>query len=109
MVEGIGRSMLKGESQRGAFLRACVVNRCLACMRTNKALFLIVLVVISITLVPLYGILFPPLVDLPEHLLVSKLLWETVFHVSRLDLEISWYLSYRLFSFLMLIFITFFK
>ena len=62
-----------------------------------------VLVVALIALVPLYGILFPPLVDLPEHILLGKLLWEKLTGVSHLDLEISWFIGYRLFSALMMI------
>ena len=55
--------------------------------------------------IPLYGILFPPLVDLPEHILISKLLWEKFTGVSHLDLEISWILGYRLFpAFMMIVF-----
>src|SRR5436190_18940358 len=74
-------------------------------IRTNKALFLTVLVVVLITLVPLYGILFAPLPDLPEHLLVSKLLWEKLSGVSHLDIEVSRFLGYRLFpAFMMIVF-----
>ena len=72
-------------------------------IRTNKAVFLMVLLVGLFALVPLYGILFPPLVDLPEHILLAKLLWEKITGVSHLDLEISWFLGYRLFSALMMI------
>ncbi len=72
-------------------------------LRNNKALFLMVLLVGLIALVPLYGMLFPPLVDLPEHVLLAKLLWEKITGVTHLDLEISWFLGYRLFSVLMLI------
>ena len=78
-------------------------------MRDNKALFLMVLSVVLIALVPLYGILFPPLVDLPEHLLMSKLLWEKLSGASHLDLEISSFLGYRLFPALMMIAIPFCK
>lgn len=95
---------MESKSQRGAFLyvTACA-NKCTAWIRSNKALFVVVLVVGLIALVPLYGILFPPLVDLPEHLLISKLLWEKLSGVSHLDLEISWFLGYRLFSALMML------
>lgn len=62
-----------------------------------------ILLVVLIALVPLYGILFPPLVDLPEHILISKLLWEKLSGVSHLDLEISWFLGYRLFPAFMLV------
>jgi hypothetical protein len=77
--------------------------------RANRGLFLVVSVVVLIALVPLYGILFPPLVDLPEHLLMSKLLWEKLSGVSHLDLEISFFLGYRLFPALMMIVISFCK
>jgi len=72
-------------------------------MRSNKVIFLMILLVVLIALVPLYGILFPPLVDLPEHILISKLLWEKLSGVSHLDLEISWFLGYRLFPAFMLV------
>lgn len=72
-------------------------------MRTNKVILLMILLVVLIALVPLYGILFPPLVDLPEHILISKLLWEKLSGVSHLDLEISWFLGYRLFPAFMLV------
>jgi hypothetical protein len=72
-------------------------------MRDNRALFFMVLPVVLIALVPLYGILFPPLVDLPEHLLISKLLWEKLAGVSHLDLEFSFFLGYRLFPACMMI------
>jgi len=65
--------------------------------------------VVLIALVPLYGILFPPLVDLPEHLLISKLLWEKLSGVSHLDLEVSFFLGYRLFPALMMIVLPFCK
>lgn len=65
-----------------------------------------ILAVILIALIPLYGVLFPPLVDLPEHILISKLLWEKVSGVSHLDLEVSFFLAYRLFPAFMLIVIS---
>jgi concanavalin A-like lectin/glucanase superfamily protein len=81
------------------------VNNCMVWIRTNQALFLTVLVVVLIALVPLYGILFAPLPDLPEHLLVSKLLWEKLSGVSHLDIEVSRFLGYRLFpAFMMIVF-----
>src|SRR5882724_13190270 len=79
------------------------VNKCGAWMRSNKVIFLMILLVVLIALVPLYGILFPPLVDLPEHILISKLLWEKLSGVSHLDFEISWFLGYRLFPAFMLV------
>jgi hypothetical protein len=78
-------------------------------IRTNKAFFPMMTLVVVIALVPLYGILFPPLVDLPEHLLISKLLWEKLSGVSHLDLEVSYFLAYRLFPALMMIVIPFCK
>ena len=78
-------------------------------IRTNQAMFLMVSLVVLIALVPLYGILFPPLVDLPEHILISKLLWEKLSGVSHLDLEVSFFLGYRLFPALMMIVIPFCK
>lgn len=65
-----------------------------------------VLVVGLIALVPLYGILFPPLVDLPEHILITKLLWEKLAGVSHLDLEISRLIAYRLLPVLLLVVIV---
>jgi hypothetical protein len=76
-------------------------------IRSNKVLFLMVLLVVLIALVPLYGILFPPLVDLPEHIVISKLLWEKLSGVSHLDLEISFFVGYRLFPTFMMIVIPF--
>ncbi len=82
-------------------------KQCMGWVKANRALFLVVLPVVLIALVPLYGILFPPLVDLPEHILMSKLLWEKVSGVSHLDLEISFFLGYRLFPILMTTVIAF--
>jgi hypothetical protein len=78
-------------------------------VRTNKALLLMVAIVLLIALVPLYGVLFPPLVDLPEHILISKLLWEKLSGITHLDLEISFFLGYRLFPAFMMIVIPFCK
>ena len=92
------------ESGRGTSLNALLrANRFVGWIRANKALFLMILLVGVIALVPLYGILFPPLVDLPEHILISKLLWEKLSGVSHLDLEISRLLGYRLFPAFMMI------
>ncbi len=95
---------MESEPQRGvsSYAAACA-NKCIMWIRTNKALFLMILLVVLIALVPLYGILFPPLVDLPEHILISKLLWEKLSGVSHLDLELSWFLGYRLFPAFMMI------
>src|SRR5688572_28167530 len=81
------------------------VNKGEPWLRTNKALLTLALLLGLIAWIPLYGILFPPLVDLPEHILISKLLWEKLTGVSHLDLEISWILCYRLFpAFMMIVF-----
>jgi hypothetical protein len=100
---------MDSESQRGA--SRYVTRRAsqfMVWVSAKKALLLMVLFVGLIAWVPLYRILFPPLVDLPEHILLSKLLWEKLCGVSHLDLEISWFLGYRLFTALMLIVIPFF-
>jgi hypothetical protein len=80
-----------------------------AWIRTNKVLVGLTVLLGLIAWVPLYGVLFPPLVDLPEHILISKLLWEKLAGVSHLDLEISWILGYRLFPALMMIVFPWFK
>lgn len=85
------------------------LSKILASIRTNKALFLMIGSVVLIALTPLYGILFPPLVDLPEHILISKLLWEKLSGVSGLNLELSPFLGYRLFPALMMVVISFCK
>jgi hypothetical protein len=72
-------------------------------IRGHKVMLILVLLVSVIALVPLYGIAFPPLVDLPEHILISKLLWEKLSGVSHLDLETSWFIGYRLFPIFMLV------
>ncbi|HEV2842242.1 MAG TPA: LamG domain-containing protein [Chthoniobacterales bacterium] len=84
-------------------------GRCRIWLRNNRALFLMISLVVLIALIPLYGILFPPLVDLPEHLLISKLLWEKLSGVSRLNLELSFFLGYRLIPALMMVVIPFCK
>lgn len=78
-------------------------NKFLGWLRTNKALFVMILVVGVIALIPLYGVLFPPLVDLPEHILITKLLWEKLTGVTHLDLEISRLIAYRLLPTLLLL------
>jgi DNA-binding beta-propeller fold protein YncE len=75
-------------------------------IRSNKALFVMLLVVVLIALMPLYGVLFPPLADLPQQVLVNKLLWEKLSGASHLDLEISRFLGYRLPSAIMVTIIT---
>lgn len=81
----------------------------MAWITNNKALFAIVLVVVLISLSPLYGILFPPLADLPQQILVNKLLWEKLWGTSQLDLEVSSFLGYRLPTLFILIIISFCK
>src|SRR5688572_12570518 len=80
-----------------------------AWLRTNRVVVGLTLLLALIAWIPLYGVLFPPLVDLPEHILISKLLWEKLTGVSHLDLEISWILGYRLFPALMMIVFPWFK
>src|SRR4051794_5352432 len=77
--------------------------------RRSWLLLVLIAAVILFAWVPLYRILFPPLVDLPEHLLISKLLWEKLTGVSHLDLEISWFLGYRLLPVILLSTIAFSK
>lgn len=68
--------------------------------------FLSTAVVVLLALIPLYGILIPPLADLPQQILVNKLLWEKLSGASQLDLEISKFIGYRLSSFLIVVLIT---
>ena len=82
---------------------SALVDKAGTWIKTNRAGLALTVLVGLMALIPLYGILFPPLVDLPEHLLISKLLWELVCGISHLDLEISWLLGYRLFPALMMI------
>ncbi|HEV2842243.1 MAG TPA: LamG domain-containing protein [Chthoniobacterales bacterium] len=101
---------MESESQSTASVSAeARVSNWIVWIGTNRALFLMIPVVVLIALIPLYGVLFPPLVDLPEHLLISKLLWEKLSGISRLDLEVSWFLGYRLFPALMMVVIPFCK
>lgn len=93
--------------QLGSFVYR--LNKVGAWIRTNKVSLSLALVLGLIAWIPLYGILFPPLVDLPEHLIYCKLLWEKLSGVSHLDLEISWILGYRLFPVLMMIVFPWFK
>ena len=83
-----------------------ILRKCHSWIRANKAWCAMLVVVVVIALVPLYGILFPPLADLPQQILVNKLLWEKLSGVSHLDLEVSRFLGYRLPSVLMLVIIT---
>lgn len=103
-------SGVETELQDAAFLYPLGRGRLfMAWMGANRALFLMVLVVGLIALIPLYGTLFPPLVDLPEHILLTKLLWEKLVGTSHLDLQVSYYLGYRLFTAISLTIIPFFK
>lgn len=45
---------------------------------------------------PYIGVAFPANVDLPEHIIVSKLFFERLTGISNLDTEISYFLGYRL-------------
>lgn len=109
LLAKLSRPAMASESQHGVSLSLTPrANKRMAWLRTNKALFIVVLLVGLIALVPLYGALFPPLVDLPEHILVSKLLWEKLCGISHLDLEYSVYIGYRFFTALALIAISFF-
>ena len=98
------------ESRNGAWLgiRKCI-REGLVWTRRHQALSLIAFFVGVIALVPLYGVLFPPLVDLSEHMLMSKLLWEKLSGVSHLDLEIPFFLGYRLFPALTMVIFLFCK
>src|SRR5438105_5236156 len=78
-------------------------------IKTNRVVFLLILVVAGVALIPLYGIAFPQVVDMAEHIFVSKLFWEKVTGTSHLDLTISWFLGYRLFPLLMLVILSFCK
>src|SRR5204863_9995232 len=78
-------------------------------IKEHKALFIMLAVVVPLTLVPLYGVLVPPTVDLIEHIMISKLLWEKLAGVSHLDIEISWFLGYRLIPIIAVSLIALFK
>jgi hypothetical protein len=71
-------------------------------IKANKRLFVTIALIVLAALIPLYGVLFPPEVDMAEHISVSKLLWEKMTGTSHLNLTISWFLGYRLFPILML-------
>lgn len=109
-VAKLSQPRMESKAERGVpFYVTASANKLMAWMRTNLALFLMILLVAVIALVPLYGILYPPLVDLPEHILMGKLLWEKLAGISHLDLEISTFLGYRLVPALMMIVIPFCK
>src|SRR5262249_16544422 len=73
-----------------------MIKECIDWLRINGRLFVLMLAVSLIALIPIYGILVPPLADLPQQILVNKLLWEKLTGSSHLDIEISRYLGYRL-------------
>ena len=62
----------------------------------NKAFFIIVGLVSLFTLIPFYGVLIPANVDLPEHILISKLLFEKLTGETGLNMEVSFFLAYRM-------------
>ena len=64
--------------------------------KDRKGLLVMTVVIILAALIPLYGVLFPLNVDLAEHILISKLLWEKLSGVTHLDIEVSYFLGYRL-------------
>ena len=64
------------------------------------AKIVMVLAVLMAAFWPLYGVWIPPLSDLPEHIITSKLLWEALRGTSSLDLDVPWFLGYRLFAIL---------
>lgn len=70
--------------------------------RASWPFLLVVTCLVLVAWIPLYRILFPPLVDLPEHLLISKLVWEKLRGISHLDLQFSWFLGYRLLPLILL-------
>lgn len=78
-------------------------------LRSHRVLIAMTAGLIVLMWLPFYGNLYPPLVDLPEHLLVSKLLWETLAGTSTLDLQLTSFLGYKLFPYLSLGFIGLFK
>ncbi|MBP9664829.1 MAG: hypothetical protein KBD94_09415 [Pyrinomonadaceae bacterium] len=78
-------------------------------VRAHRVLLAMTAGLIALMWLPFYGNLFPPLVDLPEHLLVSKLLWETLVGTSTLDLQLTSFLGYKLFPYVSLLFIGLFK
>src|SRR5437764_1381573 len=76
-------------------------------IKANKGPLITIALIVFAALIPLYGVRFPSVVDMPEHISVSKLLWEKLTGRSHLDLTISWYLGYRLFPILMLFLFSF--
>src|SRR5438105_8096344 len=76
-------------------------------IKAIKGPLITIALIVCAALIPLYGVRFPSVVDMPEHISVSKLLWEKLTGRSHLDLTISWYLGYRLFPILMLFLFSF--
>lgn len=72
---------------------------------SRKYVLLGMVVIAAVTTLPLHFVTFPPNVDLPEHVLISKLLFEKLSGVSSLDMEISYFIAYRLIP---IIFVTLF-
>ena len=64
---------------------------------------------VVVILIPFYGVMYPSLVDLPEHLLTSKILWETLAGTSNLGYVSSTFIGYKLFPYLVLIVMFHFK
>ena len=81
--------------------KTSILSKRLAVVKAaGRGPLLLVLLIFCLALTsPFFGILYPPLVDLPEHLLISKLLWEKLMGISNLDLEISTFLGYKLFPY----------
>ncbi len=76
--------------------RRNVLTASLESIKRHRALFLGFGIVTAVAAIPLYFTLIPPLVDLAEHIMISKLLWEKLAGLSHLDIEISSFLGYRL-------------
>src|ERR1043166_1929382 len=83
------------------------IQKTVSWIKGNKPMVSVISAIIVLALIPLYGIRFPPVVDMAEHISVSKLLWEKLTGTSHLDLTFSWYLGYRLFPILMLVVFSF--
>src|SRR5262245_3524989 len=74
-------------------------------MKSRLAFLCFAFALIAATLIPLWGIRIPILVDLPEQLAVAKLFAEKVSGQSALNLEVSSYWGYRFFALLVLVLI----
>jgi hypothetical protein len=83
------------------------LQRSVVWIKANKRLFVIIALIDLAAFIPLYGVLFPSVVDMAEHISVSKLLWEKLNGTSHLNLTVSWYFGYRLFPVLMLFLFSF--